>query len=352
MKTIVNINKFSQAIPGENIWYKYYDDIFISVTNHKTPHIRRYSKNENDKKNDNRLSYWHSFWQYNLIEDYYRQLINKKTYEIAIKFNNEIHIIDSLVENIAIEFQHTLNVSLSEINSRFIAHKSNGFIPYLVIDLSEYDSEIANKNNLKINNILTKFKKSDYYVYNNLFVDFNDIIIRYCSNVKDSRLEYTKDYIVKNLLKLESEYELEKEKEIKRQELLIIENKKNDKENNNLEKYSHDDFKYWRFCLKNINFKEIVKKYSNDFIECLSLKYLENEYEIKEYFYKSKDNDFNIVVKEFRNKYGKYIRTEYLFFWLNPSYTERIFISDLKGIIETKNTVPNTGCKKCWFLAD
>ena len=335
MKTIVTIDKFSQATPKENIWYKYYDDIFISVTNHKTPHIRRYLKSENDKKNDNRLSYWHSFWQYNLIEDNYRQLFNKKTYEVPINFNNEVHIIDSLVKNVAIEFQHTLNVSLSEINSRFIAHKNNGFIPYLFIDLTEYNSDIVNNNNLKVNNILTKFKKSDYYINNNLFIDFNNTIIRYCSNVENGKLEYTKNYIVKNLLELESEYELEKEKEVERQEIISIENKKNEKDNNNLEKYSHDDFKYWRFCCKNENFKEIVKKYSYDYIECVSLKYSENEYEIKEYIYKSKDNDFNISVKELRNKYGKYLRTEYLFYWLTPSYTERKFISNLKGIIET-----------------
>lgn len=69
---IIEIQKISQAIPKKKTWYKYFDEIFISVIclEGRKSHIR--NKNQRDYNFiDNKMCYWHCHWQYDLIENFY-----------------------------------------------------------------------------------------------------------------------------------------------------------------------------------------------------------------------------------------------------------------------------------------
>ena len=112
MKEIREIDSFSNAIPKYGIWYKYQDILWVSVIysdNSRKSHLRRKSKpNCNLNKIDNEMCLWHSDWQFQKLEGLYG--LGKtgiKTYEIVVKHEDEIHRIDSVVDNIAVEFQHT-----------------------------------------------------------------------------------------------------------------------------------------------------------------------------------------------------------------------------------------------------
>ena len=136
MKNPIKIKLFKECIPKKGIWYNHLGTIFISVMRKSNPYIRRKSITK-DNKRDNELSEWHRVWQYDRIESKYGvEKYGEKSYERTIKVDGENHRIDSIVENIAIEFQHTLSVEIEEMNSRFKAHSKFGFQPYLVIDLT------------------------------------------------------------------------------------------------------------------------------------------------------------------------------------------------------------------------
>ena len=170
------------------------------------------------------MSPWHLHWQYEIIEFYYGMNISgKKTYEIPIFVNGQTHIIDSVVQNIAIEFQHTLSVSLEEMNSRFFAHKSKGYIPYLILDFTAfwYDyAESINKSvfiSQNLQNALNKWIKSAYYLNNNLTnmtFSFRSI---------DIDKEFTRNYLQNELKQLNIESKILKVDEL--EDVLVINNK-------------------------------------------------------------------------------------------------------------------------------
>ena len=79
MNEIIEISDIRKAIPKKKIWYKYFDDIFISVVPEENiiPHIRRKAIIQDNKK-DNKMSPWHLHWQYEIIEFYYGMNITGK----------------------------------------------------------------------------------------------------------------------------------------------------------------------------------------------------------------------------------------------------------------------------------
>lgn len=162
-RPIIDIKDFTKGIPKYHTWYRYYDDIFVSViyNNNRKSHLRIKNSNDNTKpKTDNKMCFWHSDWQYTKVENKYgKAKTGEKTYEITEYYNDEIHRIDSVIGTIAVEFQHTLEVSVNEMDSRFNAHKALNYIPYLVLDLTEFEA----KNTLfKI--LFFSLKNIDYHI--------------------------------------------------------------------------------------------------------------------------------------------------------------------------------------------
>ena len=223
---IIEIQNISDAQPRKKTWYKYFDDIFISVicSDGRKSHIR--NKNINEYTfTDNKMCFWHCNWQYDLIESFYGDREKGvKTYEKIIFYNDEKHIVDSVVGNIGIEFQHTLSVDIDEMNSRWEAQKHNGYNPYLILDFTNYSipdflsKEYSyNQNSFKkllencedseIKKILKKiirWSKSMHFLNDNLFIDFNNGVVRFSNKLLNGNLEYSKKEIVESLFLLDS----------------------------------------------------------------------------------------------------------------------------------------------------
>ena len=311
MNEIIEISDIRKAIPKKKIWYKYFDDIFISVVPEENiiPHIRRKAIIQDNKK-DNKMSPWHLHWQYEIIEFYYgMNITGKKTYEIPIFVNGQTHIIDSVVGNIAIEFQHTLSVSLEEINSRFVAHKNQGYVPYLILDFTSFWYDYAesikkplNDISQNLKNILNKWKKSTYYLNNNLFLDFGTRIVRFYNNKIIDTLDYEKLNFTENLQKLENYFKTfineEKDKLIKKTE----NEKKYKKELNQIAKNENVEFKFFRICLLDNIIKNLIKDFENDNITYHTCyEWDENIYK-KTHEYFSEDNPFRLIYTTFSEK--------------------------------------------------
>lgn len=351
MRNIYEIKYLKEGIPKKGVWYNHFGTIFISVMLKSKPHLRRKCLPDDNKK-DYDLSEWHRAWQYDKIENIYGcERFGEKSYEISIIVDEETHRIDSLVKNIAIEFQHTLSVSMEEMNSRKIAHSKYGLIPYLVIDLTDYSIRDFNEaynsyQNSPLKRKIDKWKFSDYGKASNLFMDFNDGMVRIVNELEKEFQIYNQEYFLDNLLTLEDkllreiqidrervnkiekerirlekerkeqELQLEKERKEKekkrkeREELRLIEY---DKETFEIEKILDPEFKYYRFCFSNPTIKPFVIKYEEEIFEYHTYSEEEDGFFGKIHNYYSKDSDFSIeyitiskiVKKEIRNYYGK-----------------------------------------------
>lgn len=284
MKQVIEIKKIEDAIPKKGVWYDYYGDIFISVIpDENIKHIRRKAKNLDNKK-DRKTSIWHLEWQYEQIEkNYGMSKSGKKTYEISVNVDGERHIIDSLVnEEIAIEFQHTLSVDLEEMDSRFKAHQKIHLLPYLVIDLTTFSYlDYINKEQ-RLSKKLNKWLKSEYYQWDNLFIDLSDCMLRLSKSVIENHLKYSKNTFVKELTKLDVYFDQAqsawKKQEQINKELRIANNlrleereeerKERDlqmrREENREEKRHGKDYRYLRECFMNKAIRPFVIKYAKD----------------------------------------------------------------------------------------
>ncbi|MCD4819014.1 MAG: hypothetical protein K8S23_10020 [Candidatus Cloacimonetes bacterium] len=227
-RPIITINDFIDAVPKKYTWYSYYDDLFVSVirTNGAKSYIRR--KSIYDSKKDKSMSQWHQDWQYQKIENKYgMKKTGIKTYEINI--NNNKNRIDSVVENIAIEFQHTLSVSIEEMELRYISHTKFGYNAILVLDFTDYiffnyevskeilsdkncDDEFLNIDSQLFVNSLTKktkkWLKSLYYLNNNLFIDFDDCIVRFSNKLQNGYKKYCKKDFLNNLVSIVNKFKI------------------------------------------------------------------------------------------------------------------------------------------------
>ncbi|MDV7187625.1 hypothetical protein R3X25_10065 [Lutibacter sp. TH_r2] len=209
MREIVSVSKIEHCTPKKGVWYNYFDTIFYSVMRRSKPHLRRETL-INDSKTDFELSEWHFNWQYNLIEQNYG--VNKygvKSFERIINVDGESHRIDSVVDNIAIEFQHTLSVDIEEIDSRYNAHLKYGYIPYLVLDFTKYsieEFEIYIKYNhfYKLTEKLKKWITCNYAKSNNLFIDLDSGIYRVVITKNVDSYLLQKETFVNELLQLEN----------------------------------------------------------------------------------------------------------------------------------------------------
>jgi hypothetical protein len=296
---IVEIKSISEAQPKYKTWFKYYDDILISVicTNGQKSYVRRKAKSQYHKT-DNEMCFWHSDWQYSKIETNYGiEKTGVKTYEIIIQHDNETHRIDSLVENIAIEFQHSLEVSLNEMNSRFVAHQATGYVPYLVLDFTTFNlSEILtlrfNFNSIERNyfiaqkndkylTLIAKLKKwynSEYFKNANLFVDFQDKMIQLVPKLDKGFFVLERDYFVHSIQSLESQVKQKIEFE-KEQKKLEVEQKKEEaklrkerERNERTERYNElcaknqneinnsSEFQFYRQCLRDTKISEFLPR--------------------------------------------------------------------------------------------
>lgn len=292
-RNIIQITNPTQAIPKEKTWYQYYNDIFVSVipSCKIKPYIRRKSEiSDALKKTDNSMCFWHSDWQYNKIEATYGlSKIDKKTYEISVVHENEIHRIDSLVEQTAIEFQHSLDVSVKELDSRFLAHKALNYFPVLVLDftfVSLADSYLHSLNfkslvnskysrypdpNSKVGLFVNKLRKwinCEYYRNGSLFVDFEDIMIWIIPQLRHGYFVFSREEFVNNVSTLykiklkeiakERERILEEKEEEERQQQIQekerIENKKRQNQlkinQNKIDVETSRDYEYYRRVFK------------------------------------------------------------------------------------------------------
>ncbi len=320
MATIEIITDIRQAIPKRGVWYQYYDDIFVSVIPSEkiVPHIRRKTITDDDKKIDRQTCPWHLDWQYNEIEaNYGYTILGKKTYEIQIIIDNELHRIDSLIESIAIEFQHTLSVSKEEMNSRYTAHKKAGFIPYLVLDLTgfSYNTFIVSISQQelkdeahKLQRILTKWVQTNYHQNNNLFLDLQDALVRLSDFFKAKHLKYHKKDFVNCLLSLETKFLEHKKEEQQRQEeyrklKLLSEQRSREREieyernENFVLKTESEEFKYFRVCLSDNVIRPFIEKYENDRFDYFFDSDSEENFHEKYHYYYSKDSEFEIQYK-------------------------------------------------------
>lgn len=270
--TIVPITSFREAIPKERTWYSYGEDIFVSVIcgEGRKSHFRSKTLQIQNRK-DNVLSEWHRDWQYNQIEYFHGKIAKgQKTYEIPIVYEGEKHIIDSLVGIVAIEFQHTLSVLVKELDLRYIAHLNHGYLPYLVLDFTDYtiprellENRKYNKESIKnlvrelkenaksipLWNRLLKWMSSKHFFAGNLFVDFRDGLVRFNENLTNGcmildkvdfihNIQFLENFLQEKiqldndeLIRIKSLREAEAEKVIKeRLELQQIENAQREKE--------------------------------------------------------------------------------------------------------------------------
>jgi hypothetical protein len=311
MKEPIKVKYFRQCIPTKGVWYSLHGDIFISVMLRSKPHVRRKAIPP-DNKRDNKLSDWHREWQYDKIENQYGE-VGRKTYEEIIVVDNETHIIDSLVKNIAIEFQHTLSVSLDEMDSRYIAHKKYGYIPYLVINLTdftflEFASTFSTDEKTPLKTKLDKWTKSEYSKANKLFLDFQGCMVRIVRSIECGYLKVKETQFIEGLFNLENEL-VEKVKEdrerIRQREEQQIRDKKKaeeralEKERERFyhEKFDNPDFKFYRFCFANPIIKPYVMPYNGEIFEYWADSETEFGYLEKYHRYYSKESNFEIQYK-------------------------------------------------------
>ena len=211
-----------------------------------------------DNKVDRNMSEWHRQWQYDKIESTYGiHVLQKKTYEVLIEVDNEKHRIDSVVNKIAIEFQHTLSVSIDEMNSRYDAHSKYGLMPYLFIDLTMYDN-YYDVNGYK----LEKWLSSKYGINNKLFIEFSDHIMRFSNIHEEMFLSLSKDYFLQSLQLLEVEFEhsclieMQRLKQEEKQRKIRAEDERQQIAHFELEEYKtrrneSKEFEYFRNCFRN-----------------------------------------------------------------------------------------------------
>jgi hypothetical protein len=322
MKKPIEVKLYKECVPKKGIWYDHSGTVFISVMRKSKPYVRRKSIPLDNKK-DNELSEWHREWQYDKIETNYGvEKFGVKSYEISINVNGEIHRIDNVVKNIAIEFQHTLSVDIEEMNLRYSAHSKYGFIAYLFIDLTEFTKTEfeSSLNSIKRNSLKSKLKKwlnSDYCKAENLFINFNDGIYRIVNSIELGYIDMSEHYFLENLLSLENILKIEIEnnnriiaekREKERINLLKIEEENRIKkekekiENLKKEKRSHErevqyfyqevrdneDFKYYKICYKNPIIRPYVEKYLNEVFDYHTYKDIENGILEKNHNYYSK----------------------------------------------------------------
>ncbi len=311
MKDPIKIKYFKECIPSRGVWYSLHGDIFISVMLESKPHVRRKAIPP-DNKRDNKLSDWHREWQYDKIENQYGE-IGKKTYEEIIVVDDEIHVIDSLVKNIAIEFQHTLSVSLDEMDSRYIAHKKYGYIPYLVINLteftfSEFASTFSSDKKTPLKTKLDKWIKSEYSKANKLFLDFLDYMVRVVSSIECGYLKIQAPQFLEGLFNLEIEIvtKIKEDRErIKQREDQRLRDKKKaderaiEKERERFyhEKLDNPDFQFYRFCFEHPIIKPYVMPHDGEIFEYWAESETEYGHHIKYHIYNSKESNFEIEYK-------------------------------------------------------
>ncbi len=294
---IIETTNLEKEVPQYRTWFRLHGDvIFVSViyppNSNRSSYFRRKTKPEtNQNKKDNEMCLWHSDWQFSKIENEYGiEKSGTKTYEITVKFNEEIHRIDSVVRNIAIEFQHTLNVSINEMESRYIAHKALGYMPYLILDFTDYSAlntilKISKFNSKKLDEYIRKYDNdekfghflkiirkwftSKYFKNGNLFLDFSDYIIRFVPNGVNTIYKYEREFFIENLLQLETVLENDEEntkrliakqkeeEEIKLQ--LYLKQEKEDKiAYNKRQVLQSQDYHYFRKCESNKFIKEAI----------------------------------------------------------------------------------------------
>lgn len=321
MKKPIEIKYYKECIPKKGIWYNHLGTVFISVMRKSKPYVRRKSIN-NDNKKDNELSEWHRVWQYDRVESEYGvEKFGEKSYEKTITIDNENHRIDSVVENIAIEFQHTLSVDLDEMNSRYKAHSKFGFLPYLVIDLTNHSLDSFEL--LKCSSTYKKWSNCKYAISNNLFLDLKDGMIRIVKSFENISYKIEKDYFLKNLPNLENELFdkikiaelfLKREEIIEKRKLRIQESKelirllkeknkeewiRKKREEKEKERYYHrkrddEDFKYYRKCLSNPIIEPYLKPYDYEMFDYHSLSEIEDNIIYKSHWYDSNNSRINI----------------------------------------------------------
>jgi hypothetical protein len=309
----IKIKQFKDCVPEKGKWYNHCGTVFISVMRKSKPYVRRKSV-PSDNKQDNDLSEWHRVWQYENIElNYGSEQLGVKSYEVTINVDNKDHRIDSLVKNIAIEFQHTLSVDLDEMDSRYYAHSKYGLIPYLVIDLTHFSIEdFKTSYNSKSKNILkTKLNKwlnSKHAKSNRMFIDLKDGMIRIVNSINKGYLEINREYFIQYLLKLEkilaneikTDQErifLEKEEKIKHRREAKLRSINKEKERFYHEKFDNPDFKFYRFCFANPIIKPYTLPHNDERFEYYVDSDNKNGYIEKWHTYHSLDSDFCIQYK-------------------------------------------------------
>jgi hypothetical protein len=296
-RDIIHITNPIYAIPKEKTWYQYYDVIFISVipSCNIKPYIRRKSESSAaSKKNDNPMCAWHSDWQYNKIEGTYGSE-STRTFEITISYENEIHRIDSLVKDVAIEFQHTLSVSINEMDSRFMAHKGAGLIPMLVLDFTSFkydDFKFFDFKKIEQNQYMgyskpiwtefilkiKKWQNSKYFINGNLFLDFSDTMIQVVPKLNKKIIVFERTIFIENIGSIENytaqkiieekERILEEKKEANRIEQIQKEEELEDRERRQKIKINQNkidieqsfDYKYYRLVLQEMSIKSKIEK--------------------------------------------------------------------------------------------
>lgn len=319
MTSIIEISKFRDAVPIKNTWYKYYGDIFVSVMRESKPYIRRKAI-PSDTKRDNDLSEWHQIWQYEKIEtNYGHERFGKRTYEQTIQFNGELHRIDSLVDNVAIEFQHTLSVALEEMNSRYIAHSNSGFIPYLVLDLTDYSTNefqsIDRNSNMGLSSVIKKWEKSDYFKNGRAFLNFRDSIIRVNPRLSNGYSRLTESHFIENLLNLETELMQlidEETKRKERQNQIDIENRRKEleveqrrreerriQEQHNFKEdtLNTPDFKFLKQCFNDPIIKPFLQQFENEVYDYFKDTEKTDEEVVNWHKYYSETSKFEIVYR-------------------------------------------------------
>ncbi|MDP2236871.1 MAG: hypothetical protein Q8J88_10590 [Bacteroidales bacterium] len=294
---IIETTNLEKEVPQYRNWFRLHGDvIFVSVVYpsnaNRNSYFRRKTKPKtNQNKKDNEMCLWHSDWQFFKIENEYGlEKTGEKTYEITVKFNEEIHRIDSVVKNIAIEFQHTLSVSVNEMESRYVAHNALGYTPYLLLDFTDYSAKstilrISKFNSKNLTDYIHTYNKDEIFVQflkligkwlntkyfrnQNLFLDFCDYIIRFMPNGVNTIYKYEREFFIKSLLQLEivleeSEANAKKliakkkeEEELKLQ--WYLKQEKEDQITRNKEQvFKSQDFHYYRKCKSNKYVKEAI----------------------------------------------------------------------------------------------
>jgi hypothetical protein len=327
-QTIIPIAHPKEAIPVYRTWYDYHGDIFVSVicNGNRKSYIRRKADSEGQIKTDVEMCFWHWDWQYSKIEATYG--IPKsgiRTYEIVIDHESEKHRIDSLVNNIAIEFQHSLGVSIEEMNLRFKAHFAMGYIPYLVLDFTDIEYEALKKAQFsfisleffgyygtkQFENKAKKWTHSTYYKNQTLFFDFKDVLVRPAPDIK-KYFVYDREKFILSLCNLENELEIQideyqknkKEqdrtsreyqvRELDRKERAKAKAYDNLKNQTKLLISENKTFKYFNECYKDETLSKYFDKLKFDVIIKNTHKCSNSPYIVYHHIFKLYDNPDNI----------------------------------------------------------